>query len=81
MSDESKVTKEDIMEQLQAGHRARLDGASWQNFNKDLCIPRSGSKQTNANATTTTAWCTGKLPELCGTAIGTDARRLWQLLG
>ncbi len=35
MSDESKVTKEDIMEQLQAGHRARLDGSVLQNFNKD----------------------------------------------
>ncbi len=34
MSDESKVTKEDIMEQLQAGHRARLDGSVLQNFNK-----------------------------------------------
>ena len=35
MSDESKVTREDIMEQLQAGHRARLDGSILQNFNKD----------------------------------------------
>lgn len=35
MSEESKVTREDIMEQLQAGHRARLDGSMLQNFNKD----------------------------------------------
>ena len=35
MSDESKVTHEDIMEQLQAGHRARLEGSMLQNFNKD----------------------------------------------
>lgn len=35
MSDESKVTREDIMEQLQAGHRARLDGSILQNLNKD----------------------------------------------
>lgn len=35
MNEESKVTREDIMEQLQAGHRARLDGGFLQNFNKD----------------------------------------------
>lgn len=35
MSEESKVTREDIMEQLQAGHRARLDGSFLQNLNKD----------------------------------------------
>lgn len=35
MSEESKVTREDIMEQLQAGHRARLDGGFLQNMNKD----------------------------------------------
>lgn len=35
MSEESKVTREDIMEQLQAGHRARLDGSVLQNFSKD----------------------------------------------
>ena len=36
MSDESKITKEDILEQMQAGHRARLDGSILQNLgNKD----------------------------------------------
>ena len=35
MSEESKVTQADIMEQLQAGHRARVDGSMLQNFNKD----------------------------------------------
>ena len=35
MSDESKVTREDIMEQMQAGHRARIDGTTLQNLNKD----------------------------------------------
>ena len=31
MSEESKVTQADIMEQLQAGHRARVDGSILQN--------------------------------------------------
>ena len=35
MSDDNNLSKEDIMEQLQAGHRARLDGSMLQNWNKD----------------------------------------------
>ncbi len=35
MSDESKVSKEDILEQLQAGHRARIDGSMLQSLNND----------------------------------------------
>lgn len=35
MSDESKVSKSDIYEQLQAGHRARIEGAMLENWNKD----------------------------------------------
>lgn len=35
MSDENHVTKEDLMEQLQAGHRARLDGTLLQTLSKD----------------------------------------------
>ena len=35
MSDESKVSKADILEQMQAGHRARIDGAMLENWNKD----------------------------------------------
>ncbi len=35
MSDESKVSKDDILEQLQAGHRARIDGSMLQSLNKD----------------------------------------------
>ena len=35
MSDESKVSKSDILEQMQAGHRARIDGSMLENWNKD----------------------------------------------
>ncbi len=35
MSDESKVSRDDILDQLQAGHRARIDGQMLQNLNKD----------------------------------------------
>ena len=35
MSDESKVSKADILEQMQAGHRARIDGSMLENWNKD----------------------------------------------
>ena len=38
MSDESKVSKADILEQMQAGHRARIDGAMLENWNKDAVL-------------------------------------------
>ncbi len=38
MTDTSKASQSDILEQLQAGHRARIDGAMLENWNKEAVV-------------------------------------------